>query len=103
SVPTIRASCCGWMVGTAQCAFAHPTIRGGSRLHARACADTCQPCNDIRVRGVERLPDLIAELEPAKEQDISQREALAADPFAAVGHLAVEPFQAIGGDHLQPR
>src|SRR4029077_3337827 len=52
---------------------------------------------------MERLADLTAEIEPAIEQDVGQREALAAEIFPAVRHLAVEPLQAVGRDHLQPR
>jgi len=35
--------------------------------------------------------------------DIGQRKTLAADVFTAIGHLAIEPFQAILRHHLQPR
>ena len=53
--------------------------------------------------GSMRLADLGAEIEPAIEQDVGERKALAAEIFPPVRHLAVEPLQAVGGDHLQPR
>ena len=53
------------------------------------------------VGAIERLTDLIAEIEPAIKMDVGQRKALAADIFAPVGHLAIKPFQPVLRDHLQ--
>ena len=64
--------------------------------------DPREPRGDIRVRRIQRLADLVAEIEPAIEQDVGQRESLAAEIFPAVRHLAVEPLQAVGRDLLQP-
>ena len=51
--------------------------------------DARQPCGDVGVGGIERLADLVAEIEPAIEQDVGEREALAAQIFPAV---AIWPF-----------
>ena len=75
----------------------------GSRRRRRPLAHACHPRDDVGVGRIERLADLSGEIEPAIEQNVRQREALAAEIVAAVGHLAVEPLQAIGGDHLEPR
>src|SRR5260370_42076234 len=49
---------------------------------------------------MERLADLIAEIDPAIEQDVGQREARAAQKFLA-RHLPVEPLQPVRRDHLE--
>jgi hypothetical protein len=36
-----------------------------------------KPCRNVRVGGIQRLADLIAEVDPAIQQDIRQREARA--------------------------
>src|SRR6185437_7243857 len=65
-----------------------------SRLHAWPCADARTPRGDVLVGRVERLADLVAEIDRAIQQDVGERETLAAEPLPADGHLAVEPFQA---------
>src|SRR5690242_17542184 len=50
-----------------------------SRLHARPCTDAAKPCRDVAVVRIKRLTDLVAEIEPAIEQDVGEGEALAAD------------------------
>src|SRR5262245_18282228 len=72
-------------------------------LHRRSLADTAEPGGDVGIGSVERLADLTAEIEKAIKQDVGEREALAAEVVAAVGHLAVQPLQAIGRDLLQSR
>src|ERR1700736_2007144 len=52
--------------------------RSGLCLDRRPCSDPREPGGEIAVGGIERLADLIAEIDPAIEQDIRQREALAA-------------------------
>ena len=64
------------------------------------CADAGEPRGDIGVGGIQRLADLVAEIEPAVQQDVRQREALAAQVFLA-RHLPVEPLQPVGRDHLE--
>src|SRR5713226_5786401 len=72
----------------------------GLRLHRWPLPDPCEPGGDVGVGGIERLADLAAEIDPAIEQDIGEREALSAQEFLA-RHLPVEPLQAIGRDHLE--
>src|SRR5258708_6497715 len=51
--------------------------QSGLRRHRGPCPDPHEPGGEMGVGGVERLADLIAEIDPAIEQDIGQREALA--------------------------
>src|ERR1700679_4383409 len=62
--------------------------------------DAGKPCRDIGVGGVQRLSDLAAEVDPAVQQHVRQREAWSAQEFLA-RHLAIEPLQAVGRDHLE--
>src|SRR5215471_984399 len=73
----------------------------GSRLGRRPVLYACKPTAQIGVGRVERLTDLSAEIHEAKEQDIGQREALSAEEFATL-YLAVQPFETVGGDLLEP-
>ena len=57
----------------------------GSRLHRRPLGHPRHPGDDVGVGGIERLADLAAEIKPAIEQDVGQREALAAEIVAAGG------------------
>jgi hypothetical protein len=73
------------------------------RLHRWPLRHAIEPCLDMAIGGIERLADLVGEIEPAIEQDVGERKTLAAEKFPSVRHLAVEPGQAVGGDHLQSR
>src|SRR6266700_2120855 len=77
------------------------TTKGCLRLHRRPLADAREPGGDIGVGGIERLADLAAEIDPAIEQDVGEREAIAAEIVLA-GHLPVQPLQPVGRDLLQP-
>src|SRR5258708_10203312 len=66
-----------------------------SRLHRRPLPDAREPSRNIAVGGIERLADLVAEIDPAIEQNVGQREALAAEIFPSVRHLVVEPLHAV--------
>src|ERR1700730_1046554 len=73
---------------------------GALRLHRRPLSDAREPGRDVAVGGIEWLADLVAEIDPAIEQDIGQREAVAAQILLA-RDLAVEPLQPVRRDHLE--
>ena len=64
-------------------------------FHRRPLRDAREPRGDVGVRRVQRLADLLAEIEPDVEHHVGQREARAADEFLAL-HLPVEPAEAVG-------
>src|SRR3954468_6649865 len=72
------------------------------RLCRRALSHPGEPGSDFAVGAIERLTDLIAEIEPAVKQDISEREPFAAEVIL-VGHLPIQPLQPVGRDHFQSR
>src|SRR6185437_15946317 len=83
-------------------------LRAGRRgyrvgLERRALGNAIEPGLDIRIRRIDRLADQGAKIQPAKEQDVGEREALAAEIVTPVGHLTIQPLQAVSGDHLQTR
>src|ERR1700732_166088 len=73
---------------------------GKLRLHRRPLSDAREPGGDVAVGGIERLADLVAEIDPAIEQDVGEREAVAAQILLA-RDLAVEPLQPIRSNHLE--
>src|SRR3954468_24772698 len=73
----------------------------GSRLRRLPRADAGEPRGDLGVAAIERLTDLVAEVEPAEQHDIRHREAVAANELL-VRHLSIKPLQPIGRDLLQP-
>jgi hypothetical protein len=73
-----------------------------SRLHRGARADALQPASDIPVRGIDRLTDLNEERHETVQQDIGKAETAAAQEVPAIGHLAVQPLDAVLRDRLQP-
>src|SRR3984957_19919619 len=70
------------------------------RLHRRPLADAGEPGGDVGIGRIERLADSAAEIDPAVEQHIRQRETAAAEIVPA-RHLTVEPFKAVRRDHLE--
>src|SRR5579883_281307 len=71
------------------------------RLGRGPRGDAVEPGGDVGVGGVERLADGGSKCEHAIEQDVGERKPLAAEKIAAVGHLLVQPLQAVGRDLLQ--
>src|SRR5947209_16561198 len=72
-----------------------------SRLDGRPRAHPLEPTTDIQIQRIDRLTDLHEESHEAVQQDVGQGETAAAQMVAAVGHLAVEPPDAVLRNRLQ--
>src|SRR6266481_8664780 len=69
--------------------------RSRSRLHRGTSADALDESTNILVGRIDRLADLGEERHEAGQQNVCKRETLTAQILPAIGHLAVQPFDAI--------
>ena len=81
-----------------------PAAERGVASHAEADGRAFTRANHAPTflkSGLSGWPTVCAEIEEAKEQDVGEGEALAAEEFAPVRHLSVQPFQAVLRQALQ--